>query len=109
MSKPKGGRGKNAPYKTKHIRVPEPIAPQVDTLIEIYQSYIESGKDASNPPDFLASYKPVNNFSETDIKAVNKFAEIIAVLTEALDLKANAGGAIKSRIRKAIKALEELE
>lgn len=34
MVKPKGGRGKVAPYKSTHVRVPEPIKEQIQRLID---------------------------------------------------------------------------
>jgi hypothetical protein len=51
--KPKGGRGKKAPYHTKLMRVPEPIAAQVDALGLRYQEFIAAGGDSANPPFFL--------------------------------------------------------
>jgi len=95
MPKPKGGRGKAAPYTTRQVRVPEPLIAQVDTLIEQYQEYIASGGDVMNPPKFLdTTPKPVDNFRNN--------SEIVNILQEALKLKANAGGKIKERIREAI-------
>lgn len=52
VDKPKGGRGKKAPYDTKLMRVPEPIAPQVDALGLQYQEFIAAGGDPANPPFF---------------------------------------------------------
>jgi len=51
--KPKGGRGKKAPYATKLMRVPEPIATQVDALGLRYQEFIAAGGNPANPPFFL--------------------------------------------------------
>jgi hypothetical protein len=95
MPKPKGGRGKAAPYQTRQVRVPEPIIVQVDNLIEEYQTYIISGGDPLNPPDFLN--KPVNKFIQKQ--------EIVDILQNALVLRANAGGAIKNKIRLALESL----
>ncbi|MEA5619738.1 hypothetical protein VB711_18095 [Cronbergia sp. UHCC 0137] len=67
MAKPKGGRGKSAPYTTRQVRVPEPIISQVDKLIELYHEYLEAGGDASNPPDLLMA-KPVNKLSAIALK-----------------------------------------
>jgi len=36
MEKPKGGRGKRAPYETTHVRIPEPIKDRVERLKEMY-------------------------------------------------------------------------
>jgi hypothetical protein len=33
----KGGRGKKAPYQSTHVRVPEPIKPAVEALIERFR------------------------------------------------------------------------
>ena len=51
--KPKGGRGKKAPYDTKLMRVPEPIAAQVEVLSSHYQEFLATGGDPANPPLFL--------------------------------------------------------
>lgn len=37
MSKPVGGRGIKAPYETTHIRVPVPIKPEIERLIEQFR------------------------------------------------------------------------
>jgi hypothetical protein len=50
VGKPKGGRGKKAPYHTKLMRVPEPIAAQVEALGLRYQEFIVAGGDSANPP-----------------------------------------------------------
>lgn len=100
MPKPRGGRGKSAPYTTRHVRVPEPIVSQVNALIELYQAYLEEDRDTNTPPDFL-NQKPVNKFLE-------KREEIITVLEEALKLKANAGGAIKEKIKEVLHILKSL-
>lgn len=110
MPKPKGGRGRTAPYSTSQIRIPDPIHPQVHQLIDRYQEFIISGGDALNPPNLLDSE---TTKVEEKLKAVNKFidegqqskVEAAATLTKALKLKANAGGAIKREIEKAIALL----
>ena len=77
-------------------------------MIERYQSYIGSGGNPENPPQLL-DVEPVDNFKdqlEEKAKLVNKFKKSIsrasAVLQQALQLKANAGGAIKREIEKAL-------
>jgi len=37
MSKPVGGRGNKAPYETTHVRVPVPIKPEIERLIEEFR------------------------------------------------------------------------
>lgn len=44
MSKPKGGRGKQAPYESTHVRVPVPIKAKVDKLVEDYRVLVFDGK-----------------------------------------------------------------
>jgi hypothetical protein len=100
MPKPKGGRGKAAPYTTRQVRVPEPVIPQVDRLIEKYQDYLEHEEDVNNPPSFLIENKPVDKFIPDE-----KLQEIKIILEDALKLKANAGGAIKERIRLVLQLL----
>jgi hypothetical protein len=51
--KPKGGRGKKAPYETKQMRIPQPIAAQVEALCSRYQDFLVLGGDPANPPSFL--------------------------------------------------------
>ena len=46
-SKPKGGRGKKAPYTAKLMRVPVPIANQVNQLIERYLGYLSKAWSGS--------------------------------------------------------------
>lgn len=40
----KGGRGHKAPYDTTHVRVPVPLKPKVDILVEEYKNYVLEGK-----------------------------------------------------------------
>jgi hypothetical protein len=37
MNKPIGGRGKKAPYQTRVLRIPEPIADAVQRLVDRYR------------------------------------------------------------------------
>jgi len=34
----KGGRGHKAPYQTTHVRVPEPIKPMVERIVDDYKN-----------------------------------------------------------------------
>ena len=40
MNKPKGGRGKKAPYQTTHIRVPVALKPAVEQMIAEYKDLV---------------------------------------------------------------------
>lgn len=71
MPKPKGGRGKIAPYHTKLARIPVPLAEQVNQLVERYQDYITEGGQPLLPPVLLDS-KPVNKINTPSNKPINK-------------------------------------
>jgi hypothetical protein len=101
MPKPKGGRGYKAPYETHQVRIPDPIAGQVHSLIERYQDYLEGGGDAGKPPCLLDQDKPVNRFISKEDQS-----KVVKILEQALKLKANAGGAIKKEIEKALLMLK---
>ena len=51
MSKPKGGRGKRAPYETTVVRVPDPVLEQVEAICEAYRN-----------GEVLPDKKPVTDF-----------------------------------------------
>ena len=53
--KPKGGRGKKAPYQTKQMRVPVPVELQVMQLCDRYREFIEAGGNPEAPPPMLES------------------------------------------------------
>lgn len=99
MPKPKGGRGHAAPYDTKLMRIPIPLADQVQQLIERYQDYLSAGGEAFAPPPLLdaisedrALEQDLTNIklleSERDKyqldadKAVNKFNELSEIYEE---------------------------
>ena len=48
MIKPKGGRGKKAPYETVAVRVPVPLLETVTTLIEQYRQSVLDPDNAVN-------------------------------------------------------------
>lgn len=48
MTKPIGGRGKKAPYETTHLRIPIPIKPQIESMIEAYRLSVIDGIDSPN-------------------------------------------------------------
>jgi hypothetical protein len=62
MPKPKGGRGKKAPYDTKLARIPVPLTEQVNQLVERYQEYVAGDGQPLSPP-ILLDQKPVNNLN----------------------------------------------
>lgn len=78
MNKPKGGRGKSAPYETKQMRVPVGLEPQIQELIARYREWIsQSGSSVvgtNNPPRLLD--KPVDNFNDAGIVVWNVYERI---------------------------------
>ena len=48
MEKPKGGRGKKAPYKTEQMRVPTPIKDQVNALIAKFRDSLNNDPTNDN-------------------------------------------------------------
>lgn len=93
MANSKGNTATLKPYapqwnfgKTQTIRVPIKLAPQV----------LEFARALDNG-------ETLTQVNET--KRSPQLDEAIAILTEALELKANSGGAIKNKIRDALKLL----
>lgn len=50
MTKPIGGRGQKAPYITTHMRIPEPMKPEVQRLLDHFH-----GKDVDHSENSLTS------------------------------------------------------
>lgn len=61
MSKPVGGRGQKAPYETTHVRVPVPIKPDVERLIDQFKEGIsrETENSLTSIDDAVAIAKGV--------------------------------------------------
>ena len=55
-----GGRGKNAPYDTKLMRIPTPLEPQILQIKARYIEFLERGGNFQQPPDYLLDKKLVN-------------------------------------------------
>ena len=91
----KGGPGHRAPYRTTHLRVPEPIKDQVQTLIDDYKKA-------------ALVNQPVTLTDDPDSISPDKIQAAIALLNESLKLPANTGGKIKVKIREALTILGEL-
>ncbi len=70
-SKPKGVRGKKAPLTAKLMRVPVPIANQVNQLIERYLGYLSSGSFSAEPPLLLGELKLIDSLSYKDVNELN--------------------------------------
>ncbi|AFY85501.1 hypothetical protein [Oscillatoria acuminata] len=96
MAKPKGGRGKKAPYETKQMRVPVPLESQVMQLCDRYRGFIEAGGNPNEPPSMLESRtrsQLIEEFAPLAFEAVGttgedwftKLNEFLEELAEAMD------------------------
>jgi hypothetical protein len=98
----KGGRGKKAPYETTHYRIPEPIKPVVEAIADRYR-FLVITEDASAGERMLDRVQEVvTPKGGTKLLSNTDRRKAISLLEEALTLKANAGGAIKEKIRAAL-------
>ena len=98
----KGGRGKKAPYETTHYRIPEPIKPVVEMMADRYR-FLVITEDASVGERMLDQVQEaVISKGGTKLLSDADRRKVISLLEEALKLKANAGGAIKEKIRMAL-------
>lgn len=94
----KGGPGHKAPYRTTHVRVPEPIKAAVQEMCDDFK------RGALIDAPATVSADRHSDLPAEPLPAVD-YSEAIAILEKALTLKANAGGAIKKKIREAIAIL----
>ncbi len=67
MNKPIGGRGHKAQYKTKTIRIPVPIEPQVEKLSNIYRQAVSEGSwDNVEGKELLGSITPIDRLTRDE-------------------------------------------
>ena len=85
MPKPKGGRGKKASYNTKLVRIPVPLAEQVNQLVDRYQEFVAEGGQPLSPP-ILLDQKPVNKIILPFDKSVNDLSSLPKLLPSTGDL-----------------------
>jgi hypothetical protein len=64
----KGGRGKKAPYQSTHVRVPEPIKPAVEALIERFRLLVvEEGLSLDNAASQVEAQPACGCYSKEQI------------------------------------------
>ena len=73
--KPVGGRGQKAPYKTRVIRVPEPIADKVEILIENFRISLANNQDSELDEFIVISLSDLQKLS-SDILRCKKSAKV---------------------------------
>jgi hypothetical protein len=74
MPKPKGGRGKKAPYEAQMMRVPVPIKPAIQRLIDDYK------EEVFRPESERKNLSLLTEQTEqilTCLKLVNRFIDLI--------------------------------
>lgn len=64
MPRPVGGRGHVAPYETTHVRVPSPIKPQVEKLIDSYRELVLNENSQPDLYKDCASAMTIKSYSE---------------------------------------------
>jgi hypothetical protein len=82
MSRPLGGRGKVAPYRTTHLRIPIPIKEDVEKLIEDYRKKVIDGIEPEN--DGLMSLAAVIELSKKLLRSKSAKIDCIAKLLTAI-------------------------
>lgn len=82
MTHTQGGRGHKAPYETKMIRVPVPLATQVALIVSQYHEFVANGGDALNPPAFNNNDKVVDNFKAENQEPLEQLNAAMARIDE---------------------------
>lgn len=99
----KGGRGKRAPYESTHYRLPVPIKSLAEEMATIYRELVIEYTNPQDPALIAAVRSAIAPGAEASTQI--NVEKAIAILHYATTLKANAGGAIKERIREALSYL----
>ncbi len=95
MTKPLGGRGKKAPYETAVIRVPVPLVPKVEKLIDDYRNLTINGEESesdkypkvpatSTLTTYLEALEEAKKILAVNIKSKRSTADCIAKLLQVL-------------------------
>ena len=103
-----GGRGKRAPYKTTHYRMPVALKPIVEEMAGKYRELVDE-YEADDPALISAVISAISPKQTNKNIDSEKIELAIEILSEALTLKANVGGAIKRKIEEALKLMQEQE
>ncbi len=114
-----GRKGEWKSGKTKAVKLPEKLVDEIITLARAMDDghevriinnelVIESNENESDSVS-QSNKAQIENVTESSIESVTEsklVKETVAILTEALALKPYAGGAIKAKIREALRILQ---
>lgn len=105
MNYSKGGRGKQAPYKTTHCRVPETCKSFVDRLVSVYKKMVDDPKASLELLENVSQVvnKTYSDFAGLEVKTVktkdvNIYNETILSKAEAVDFAKKMLRAKKSKV-----------
>ena len=99
-----GGRGKRAPYKTTHYRMPIALKPIVEEMARKYRELVDE-YEVDDPALISAVINAISCKEKNKNIESEKIELAIEILNEALTLKANVGGAIKRKVEEALKLM----
>ena len=91
MSMPIGGRGKKAPYETSVLRIPVPLVPKIQSMIDDYRNLVVDGQvsEIEKYPKIaaastLTSYSEALEEAKKIVKSKKSSAESLAKLLQVL-------------------------
>jgi len=76
MAYSKGGRGRQAPYTSTHVRVPDPLKVEIERLIHQWRSLVDSG-DLSPTEAVTEVFNEGGNTELSIDEAISKAKEIL--------------------------------
>jgi hypothetical protein len=82
--KNKGGRGKKNPWRTKAIRMPEPLLAKFEQEIEKFLENGGSFPDSSQPPPCLISREEAERLGEDLIRQRKSLKNALPILLDAI-------------------------
>lgn len=99
MNMPIGGRGKKAPYKTTHVRIPIDLKPQVKLLVQSF-------RNNQYNTNFLISESPSKNSSDLINLLIQAFKDNDLFISD--NYRSNKLSKIDINLEEAIKIANEL-
>ena len=82
MDKPKGGRGKKAPYNSCTVRIPEDLKDSVETLVEQYRLFILEGIESKS--NSIPSIDEIKSLSKQLLKGRSTRKDIVIKLVTSI-------------------------